>query len=170
MYPVRIFKLIFDLSSHDVHLHTDPFLTKFVHQLQACRLRIIAHDCDEHICSCRLRDLCSACLHSQKQAFLAKTETNTRSFRSADFFHKMVVSSSAAYSALCTDFCRYEFKRRLGVVVQSANDPRIYHVFDPHRIQVCLQIIEGILAVIAQIIQHHRRSLHQFLAHWRFTV
>ena len=95
-----------------------------MHQLQACRLRIIAHDCDEHICCL------SGCGISAPHASIVSSRRSLPSPKPTPGVsgppissNKMVVSSSAAYSALCTDFRRYEFKRRLCVVVQASTIP-----------------------------------------------
>ena len=155
IYPVRIFKLVFDISAHDVHLRTDALLPQLVSS--ASDLQPFARSPMNAMNTSVLsgcRDLCSACLHQSAAVVPCQVRSPTPGVaRSADFLNKMVVSAAAAYSTLCTDLRCDEFKRCLCVVVQSSNDPRIHRVFDTHRIQVLPRARSNAsLAVIAQII------------------
>ena len=145
---VCVFELSLEVSLQIIDLALIAVSAQRKQQLLSAELCFFAHGGDENITCGRFRDLHAVRFHQHQQSFLAETEADARDRRSADLLHQIIISAAAADSALRAKTVRHEFKGCFRVVVQPSDDFRIDDIWNADGIQILLQLLKCLFAVI----------------------
>ncbi|MPM83045.1 hypothetical protein SDC9_130108 [bioreactor metagenome] len=90
--------------------------------------------------------------------------------RPTDLLHKPVISSAAADRALGADAIRGDLKHGLGVIIQSAHQPRVDDIANPHAVKQLEQVLLVILALVTEIVADDRRAVCDLLAAFNLAI
>ena len=132
--------------------------------------RFVTHRGEIEAAAFRLRKREVLRPHQQHQPFQPHGKAECWRMRAADFFHKAVVAAAAADGALGADLGGNKFEDGTSVIIEAADDGRVYRERNPHGAQEGLYLFKVGAAVVAQIIEHLGRVLRDRGADGAFAV
>jgi len=141
-----VFHLSFEASVKKIRLrtHTGPAQSKAKAGGLLSR-RAGNSQINRRWCGLRQLHLLGGKLH--QQPFHTQRKTNSRRGRASDSRNQAVVTSAAAYCALCTDIFRDKLKNRPRVVIQATHDLAIDDIVQAETVQIGAKPLEMLLAI-----------------------